>query len=59
MPVNTNMTTNGSAALRIQYNEFTICVQSGAMHGPVEFGTKLAETAVCLVKSANFTDMED
>lgn len=58
MPVNTSMTTNGSAALRIQYNEFAICVHPNAMRGSVKFGTKLAETALRLVKSVNFSDTE-
>jgi hypothetical protein len=58
MPVNTSMTTNGSAALRIQYNEFAICVHPNAMRGCVESGMKLAETALRLVKSVNFSDTE-
>jgi hypothetical protein len=58
MPVNTSMTTNGSAALRIQYNEFAICVHPNAMRGFVNFGTKLAETALRLMKSVNFSDTE-
>jgi hypothetical protein len=58
MPVNTSMTTNGSAALRIQYNEFAICVHPNAMHGLVESGMKLAETVLRMVKSVNFSDTE-
>ncbi len=58
MPVNTSMTTNGSAALRFQYNEFAICVHPNARRGPVESGMKLAETALHMVKSVNFSDME-
>jgi len=59
MPVNASMTTNGSAALRIQYNEFAICVQPNAMRGFVKFGTKLAGSTLHLVKSVNFSDTED
>jgi hypothetical protein len=58
MPVNTSMTTNGSAPLRIQYNEFAICVHPNAMRGYAESGMKLAETALRLVKSVNFSDTE-
>lgn len=58
MPVNTSMTTNGSAALRIQYNEIAICVHPGAVRGPVESGMKLAETGLHPVKSVNFSDTE-
>jgi hypothetical protein len=59
MPVNTSMTTNGSAPLRIQYNEFAICVHPNAIRGFVKFGMKLAENALRLVKSVNFSDTED
>jgi hypothetical protein len=59
MPVNTSMTTNGSAALRIQYNEFAICVHPNATRGLVKSGMKLAEAALRLVKSVNFSDTED
>jgi hypothetical protein len=58
MPVNTSMTTNGSAPLRIQYNEFAIGVHPNAMRGPVESGMKLAETVLHMVKSVNFSDTE-
>jgi hypothetical protein len=58
MPVNTSMTTNGSAALRIQYNEFVICVHPNARRGHAKFGMKLAETMLHLVKSVNFSDTE-
>lgn len=58
MPVNTSMTTNGSAALRFQYNEFAICVHPNAMCGFVKSGMKLAKIALRLVKSVNFSDME-
>ena len=59
MPVNTSMTTNGSAALRIQYNEFAICVHPNTRRGRVKSGMKLAETALHLMKSVNFSDTED
>lgn len=59
MPVNTSMTTNGSAALRNQYNELAICVQPNAMHGFTKFGMKFAEALLRLVKSVNFSDTED
>jgi hypothetical protein len=58
MPVNTSMTTNGSAPLRIQYNEFAIGVHPNAMRRPVESGMKLAETVLHMVKSVNFSDTE-
>jgi hypothetical protein len=58
MPVNTSMTTNGSATLRIQYNEFAICVHPNAMRGFVKSGMKLAEAALRLAKSVNFSDTE-
>lgn len=59
MPVNTSMTTNGSATLRFQYNEFAICVHPSTRHGPVESGMKLAEVVFRLLKSVNFSDTED
>ena len=58
MPVNTSMTTNGSATLRIQYNENANCVQPCSTRGFVKFGTKLAEIALHIVKSVNFSDTE-
>jgi hypothetical protein len=58
MPVNTSMTTNGSALLRFQYNEFAICVHPNAGRRLAETGMKLAETALRLVKSVNFSDTE-
>ncbi len=58
MPVNTSMTTNGSAALRIQYNEFAICVHPNARRGSTKSGMKLAETVLHLAKSVNFSDTE-
>ena len=58
MPVNTSMTTNGSAALRNQYNENANCVQPCSTRGFVKFGTKLAEIALHIVKSVNFSDTE-
>lgn len=59
MPVKTSKTTNGSAALRIQYNEFAICVHPNVTCGFVNFGTKLAESVPRLMKSVNFSDTED
>lgn len=59
MPVNTSMTTNGSAALRIQYNENANCVQPCTTRGFVKFGTKLAKTTLHMVKSVKFSDTED
>ncbi|GAB4514485.1 MAG: hypothetical protein Tsb0026_19840 [Sulfuricaulis sp.] len=59
MPVNTSMTTNGSAALRNQYNELAICVQPNAMRGFAQFGMKLATVQLRPVKSVNFSDTED
>jgi hypothetical protein len=58
MPVNTSMTTNGSAALRNQYNEFAICVHPNTGCRRLESGMKLAKTALHLVKSVNFSDTE-
>jgi len=58
MPVNTSMTTNGSKTLRIQYNEFAICVHPNAARGFAKSGMKLAETMLHLVKSVNFSDTE-
>ncbi|WP_148664963.1 hypothetical protein [Sulfuricaulis limicola] len=58
MPVNTSMTTNGSAALPFQYNEFAICVHPNTVRGFVKSGMKLAETALHLVKSVNISDKE-